>query len=52
MQYNIFEAKSHLSELIAKLEKHEEEKIIIARNNIPIAKLVLLENDEKKYEGK
>ena len=51
MQVNVFEAKTTLSKLIVKLEKHEEKEIIIARNNKPIAKLVLLgnyENEDKK----
>jgi prevent-host-death family protein len=40
-QFNIAEAKAHLSELVQKALRGEE--VIIARDNQPVAKLVPLE---------
>jgi prevent-host-death family protein len=42
---NIGEAKTRLSELVAKVEAGEE--VVIARDNEPVAKLTAL-NDEKR----
>ncbi len=38
-QVNIFQAKTDLSRLIASLENHEEDQIIIARGGTPVAVL-------------
>ncbi len=38
MQVNMLEAKNHLSNLIVAVERNEE--VIIARNGIPVAKIV------------
>ncbi len=43
MQVNVYEAKSRLSELLAKAEAGEE--IVIARNGTPIARLVPVQRD-------
>lgn len=45
---NILEAKTHLSRLIADIEQHREEEIVIARNGHPVARLQAAEqpNDE------
>ncbi|MGH7885712.1 MAG: type II toxin-antitoxin system Phd/YefM family antitoxin, partial [Thermodesulfobacteriota bacterium] len=43
-QFNIHEAKTHLSKLIEKVKNGEE--VIIAKDNKPVAKLILF-NDEK-----
>ena len=42
---NIGEAKTRLSELVAKVEAGE--KVLIARGNIPVARLALLEERER-----
>lgn len=39
MQVSIYEAKTHLSKLIAEVEATGEE-IVIRRHNVPVAKLV------------
>ena len=39
MAVSIYEAKTHLSQLIAQVE-HTGEEVIIRRHNIPVAKLV------------
>jgi len=39
MSVSIYEAKTHLSQLIAKVEATGEE-VIIRRHNVPVAKLV------------
>ncbi|MBO4358373.1 MAG: hypothetical protein IKX97_05860 [Erysipelotrichaceae bacterium] len=40
-QVNMLEAKTHFSKLIRLLETKEEDEIIIARDNSPVAKIVL-----------
>ena len=42
-QVNIFDAKTELSKLIKMLESKEEDRIVIARNGVPIAQLMLYE---------
>lgn len=49
MQVNIYEAKTHFTELIDKLETENE--IIIARRGKPVAKLVPLDYAEKRPVG-
>ena len=44
-QINMLEAKTHLSRLIAALEKGEEEEIVIARHGRPVARLSLYSAD-------
>lgn len=39
-QVNMFKAKTDLSKLVAMLEKGEEDEVIIARNGVPVAKMV------------
>jgi prevent-host-death family protein len=39
MSVSIYEAKSHLSQLIAQVEQTGEE-VVIRRHNVPVAKLV------------
>ena len=39
-QVNIFDAKTELSKLIKMLESKEEDKIVIARNGIPVAQII------------
>ena len=39
---NMLEAKTHLSRLVERIEKGEEQEIIIARNGRPVAKLMPL----------
>jgi len=43
---NIGEAKTKLSELIAKVEKGEE--VVIARGNEPVAKLTALDDEARR----
>jgi antitoxin (DNA-binding transcriptional repressor) of toxin-antitoxin stability system len=38
-QVNMLEAKTHLSRLIADLEQHREDEIIIARDGHPVARI-------------
>ena len=47
-QVNIFQAKTDLSRLILSLEKREQDKIIIARDGVPVAMLSLYEPQSKK----
>ncbi len=47
-QFNIHEAKTHLSKLIEKVKNGEE--VIIAKDNKPVAKLILF--DDEKLERK
>ena len=49
-QVNIFQAKTELSRLILSLEKREQDKIIIARDGVPVAILSLYENQPGKRE--
>ncbi len=45
-QVNIFDAKTELSKLIKMLESKEEDKIVIARNGVPVAQIVPYENKD------
>jgi antitoxin (DNA-binding transcriptional repressor) of toxin-antitoxin stability system len=45
-QVNMLEAKTHLSRLIADIEEHREEGIIIARNGRPVARLETTETTD------
>lgn len=45
-QVNVHEAKTHLSRLLAQVEKGEE--IIVARDGVPIAKLIPFPKPAKK----
>ena len=45
---NMLEAKTHLSRLVEKIEKGDEQEFIIARNGRPVARLVSLESDNNK----
>lgn len=42
----MLEAKTHLSRLIADIEEHREEGIIIARNGRPVARLEATESTD------
>ena len=44
IQVNVSEAKSNLSELIRKLEAHEESSIAIARDGIPVVQMRLVDD--------
>lgn len=46
-QINIFQAKQTFSALIEQIESGQEEEIIIARNNKPVAKITPLEPTER-----
>ena len=48
MQVEMFQAKRELSELIASLEKHEQNEIYIARDGIPVAVLKLYQPEVQK----
>lgn len=39
-QFNMHEAKTHLSEIVALLESKQEAEIYLARNGISVAKIV------------
>jgi prevent-host-death family protein len=45
---NMLEAKTHLSRLVERIEKGEEQEIIIARNGRPVAKLTTLGGESKR----
>jgi len=46
---NLYEAKTHLSELVDRAAKGEE--IVIAKNGVPMARLVPLEKKPKRVPG-
>ena len=46
---NVHQAKSTLSQLLAEVEKGEE--IIIARNGVPVARLVAVKKPIKRQRG-
>lgn len=46
---NLYDAKAHLSELVARAEAGEE--IVIARNGKPVARLVALESPQRRGPG-
>lgn len=39
---NVLEAKTNLSKIIAMLENHEEDEVIIARSGRPVVKVTLI----------
>ena len=43
VQANMFEAKTELSQLVRLLETHQEDKVIIARNNVPVVQMTLVD---------
>ncbi|MDO5441105.1 MAG: type II toxin-antitoxin system Phd/YefM family antitoxin [Bacillota bacterium] len=45
-QVNIFDAKTELSKLIKMLETNEEDKIVIARNGVPVAQILPYTNKD------
>ena len=47
--FNVHEAKTHLSKLLAKVEAGEE--VIIARNGKPVARLVACQRGGKRRPG-
>ena len=47
-EVNIYEAKTNLSKFIEKLEKGEEEEIVICRFNKPVATISLYKKKKKK----
>jgi antitoxin (DNA-binding transcriptional repressor) of toxin-antitoxin stability system len=42
-QVNMLDAKTHLSRLIADIEQHRENEIIIARNGHPVARIAAMD---------
>ena len=46
--YNMHEAKTQLSKLIARVEKGEE--IVIARKGVPVAQLVPAHTEPRKFQ--
>ena len=51
-QMNVLEAKTNFSKILAMLENHEEEEVIICKSNRPVAKVVLIpEVDVSKRIG-
>ena len=50
-QVNMLEAKTNFSKLIRLLENKEEDEIIIARDNKPVARIVLCEKSQNKRIG-
>ena len=51
MQVNMLDAKTNFSKLIRILEQKEEDEIIIARDNKPIAKLILFDMENNRRIG-
>lgn len=49
-QVGLFEAKTHLSELVARAEAGEE--VVITRHNKPVAKIVRFEVDHGSAEAR
>lgn len=43
VQANMLEAKTELSRLVRLLETREEDVVIIARNNVPVVKMTLID---------
>lgn len=41
-QMNVLEAKTNFSKIIAMLENHEEDEVIIARSGRPVVKVTLI----------
>ena len=48
---NVLEAKTNFSRLLALLENHQEEEIIVCKSGKPVAKMVLMEPDVSKRIG-
>lgn len=51
VKVNMLEAKTNFSKLIRLLENKEEDEIIVARDNKPVAKIVLYEKPQSKRIG-
>ena len=51
MEINIYEAKTHLSNLIQQLVEEKEEVIYISKNGKPIVQLTLIKNKKSKRLG-
>lgn len=49
-QVSVIEAKNNLSALLRKLELGQEDCIVVARHNKPIAKLTIYDDAPKKIE--
>lgn len=47
LEYNVYEAKTNLSEIIRKLTSKEEEMIIISKKGCPTLKVTLYENNNR-----
>ncbi|TVR66629.1 MAG: prevent-host-death protein [Spirochaetaceae bacterium] len=45
---NMLDAKTHLSRLIADIEQHREDEIVIARNGHPVARLQAIEHPSRE----
>ena len=43
VQANMLEAKTELSRLVRLLETHEEDVVYIARNNVPVVQMMLVD---------
>ncbi|MDY6031141.1 MAG: hypothetical protein SPI86_05195 [Treponemataceae bacterium] len=39
---NVLEAKTNFSKILAMLESHEEDEVVICKSNKPVAKIVLV----------
>lgn len=48
VQANMLEAKTSLSKLVRKLETREEDVVYIARNNVPVVQMTLVEHTPAK----
>lgn len=46
-QYNIYEAKTKLSEIVKTIESRKEECIVLSRNRVPVAKIVPYESNDR-----
>lgn len=45
--YNVYEAKTKLSEIINKIESGKEDCIILQKNGVPVAKVVSYKNSSR-----
>ena len=51
MEINIYDAKTHLSNLIQQLVEEKEDVIYISKNGKPIVQLTLIKNKQSKRIG-
>ena len=51
MEISIYDAKTHLSNLIQQLVEEKEEVIYISKNGKPIVQLTLIKNKKRKRAG-